>query len=144
MSFTYYILKYHGCSRVVTKISGCLVNTTSRRGIKQLGTSFSSTFLLFSFESSQGRHSQQPGEIPGPRLLMTALLQEEQMYAGGPGTPIYSVWARQVLVPPDRVRVLFGVSFLPILAFVLQVFSSDWVPKLYQLKFKCLNAQLHK
>ena len=47
-------------------------------------------------------------------------------------------------MPPDRVRVLFWVSFLPILAFVLQVFSSDWVPKLYQLKFKCLNAQLHK
>ena len=40
--------------RVVTKISSCRVNTTSRRGIKQLGVSFGSIFLLFSFESSRG------------------------------------------------------------------------------------------
>ena len=29
--------------------------------------------VLFSFEISQGPHSQYLGEIPGPRLLMTAL-----------------------------------------------------------------------
>ena len=34
-------------SRDVTKISSCQVNTTSRRGIKQLGISFSAMFLLF-------------------------------------------------------------------------------------------------
>ena len=40
--------------RVVTKISSCQVNTTSRRGIKQLGVSFGSPiFLLLSFESSR-------------------------------------------------------------------------------------------
>ena len=37
--------------RVVTKISSCQVNTTSRQGIKQLGISFGSIFLLFSYES---------------------------------------------------------------------------------------------
>ena len=34
--------------RVVTNISSCRVNTTSRRGIKQLGISLGSIFLLFS------------------------------------------------------------------------------------------------
>ena len=41
-------------SRVVTKISSCRVNTTSRRGIKRLGISFGSIFLLFSNKSSRG------------------------------------------------------------------------------------------
>ena len=40
--------------RVVTKISSCRVNTTSRRGIKRLGISFGSIFLLFSKKSSRG------------------------------------------------------------------------------------------
>ena len=44
-------------SRAVTKISSCRVNTTSRRGIKQLGISFGSIFLLFSYESSRGPRS---------------------------------------------------------------------------------------
>ena len=35
-------------ARVVTKISSCQVNATSRQGIKQLGVSFGSVFLLFS------------------------------------------------------------------------------------------------
>ena len=43
--------------RAVTKISSCRVNTTSRRGIKQLEISFGSIFLLFSYESSRGPHS---------------------------------------------------------------------------------------
>ena len=43
--------------RAVTKISSCLVNTTSRQGIKQLGISFGSIFLLFSYESIRGPHS---------------------------------------------------------------------------------------
>ena len=38
---------------VVTEISSCQVNTTSRQGMKQLGISFGSIFLLFSSESSQ-------------------------------------------------------------------------------------------
>ena len=53
-------------NRVVTKISSCWVKTTSRRGIKQLGISFVSSFLLFSNKSSRGK-------ISGPCLLMTAL-----------------------------------------------------------------------
>ena len=40
--------------RVVTKISSCRVNTTSRRGIKRLGISFGSIFPLFSNKSSRG------------------------------------------------------------------------------------------
>ena len=64
---------FNACSRVVIKISSCWVNTTSRRGIKRLGISFGSIFLLFSNKSSRGPLSQQPGKIPGPRLLMTTL-----------------------------------------------------------------------
>ena len=41
-------------TRVVTKISSCRVNTRSRRGIKRLGISFGSIFLLFSNKSSRG------------------------------------------------------------------------------------------
>ena len=44
-------------NRDVTKILSCRVNTTSRWGIKQLGISFGSIFLLFSNKSSQGPHS---------------------------------------------------------------------------------------
>ena len=44
----------HDKHRVVTKISSCRVNTTSRRGIKRLGICFGSIFLLFSNKSSQG------------------------------------------------------------------------------------------
>ena len=40
--------------RVVTKISSCQVNTTTRRGIKPLRISFGSIFLLFSNKSSRG------------------------------------------------------------------------------------------
>ena len=43
--------------RVLTKISDCQVNTTSRQGIKQLRISFRSIFLLFSYESSRGPSS---------------------------------------------------------------------------------------
>ena len=67
------ILNFFLIDRVVTKISSCWVNTTSRRGIKRLGISFCSIFLLFSDKSSRGPLSQQPRKIPGPRLLMTTL-----------------------------------------------------------------------
>ena len=60
-------------TRVVTKISSCRVNTTSRQGIKRLRISFGSIFLLFSNKSSWGPLSQQLGKIPGPRLFMTTL-----------------------------------------------------------------------
>ena len=50
----------------VTKISSCRVNTTSRRGIKQLGISFGSIFLPFSYESSRGKY-------PAPGSKMTAM-----------------------------------------------------------------------
>ena len=39
--------------RAVTKISIWWVNTTSRWGIKQLGISFGSIFIVFSYERSQ-------------------------------------------------------------------------------------------
>ena len=38
----------------VAKVSSCRVDTTSRQGIKLLGISFGSIFLLFSFGSSRG------------------------------------------------------------------------------------------
>ena len=44
-------------NRAVTKISSCHINTTNRQGIKQLGISFGSIFLLFSYEVSQGPRS---------------------------------------------------------------------------------------
>ena len=43
--------------RVVTKILSCRVNTTSRRGIKRLGISFGSIFLILSNKSSRGQLS---------------------------------------------------------------------------------------
>ena len=49
--------------RVVTKISSCQANTKSRRRIKQLGISFLSIFLPFSFESSRGKS---PAPISAP------------------------------------------------------------------------------
>ena len=42
--------------KAVTKISICQVNTTIRWGIKQLGISSGSIFLLFSYEGSRGPH----------------------------------------------------------------------------------------
>ena len=45
----------HKEARVVTKISNCRVNTSSRGEIKQLGISFGSIFLLFSYESIWGK-----------------------------------------------------------------------------------------
>ena len=41
-------------ARVVTKNSRCWVNTTSRRGIKQLGVSFSSFFFSFPLKVAGG------------------------------------------------------------------------------------------
>ena len=53
-------------SRVVTKISNCWVNTTSRWEIKQLGISFGSIFLLFSYESNLGHVHSSQGKSPTP------------------------------------------------------------------------------
>ena len=48
------VVKKNHCIRVVTKMSSCWVNTTSRRGIKWLGISFGSIFVLFCNKSSRG------------------------------------------------------------------------------------------
>ena len=53
-------------NRAVTKISSCWVNTTSRQGIKQLGISFGSIFLLFSYETSRGHVYSSRGKSPAP------------------------------------------------------------------------------
>ena len=68
-------------TRVVAKISSCRVNTTSRRGIKQLGILFGSVFLLFSNESSReplallvaGENSQPPALNDNPAWLYARL-----------------------------------------------------------------------
>ena len=57
-----------GETRVVTKISSCQVNTTSRPGIEQLGISFGSIVLLFSNKSSRGPHSVAGGNPRPPAL----------------------------------------------------------------------------
>ena len=55
-----------GFLRAVTKIWRCQVNTTSRQGIRQLGISFGSIFLLFSYESSRGNARPPPlNDSPG-------------------------------------------------------------------------------
>ena len=52
--------------RVVTKISRCRVNTTSRRGIKQLRVSFSSFFFSFPLKvAGEDVHSSR-GKSPAP------------------------------------------------------------------------------
>ena len=50
--------------RVVTKILSRLVDTKSRRGIKQLGISFGSIFPPFSLESSRGHVHSSWGKSP--------------------------------------------------------------------------------
>ena len=64
-----------GGSRVVTKISSCRVNTTSRRGIKRLGISFGSIFFYFPIKVAGGHSLSSWGKspTPGPRLLMITL-----------------------------------------------------------------------
>ena len=53
--------------RVVTKIPSCWVKTTSRWGIKQLGVTFGSLFLLFSNKRSRGHvHSTRVNPWPPP------------------------------------------------------------------------------
>ena len=52
--------------RVVTKISSCRVNTTSRRGIKWLGISFGSNFLLFSNKVAGSHSLSSQGFFPAP------------------------------------------------------------------------------
>ena len=52
--------------RVVTRISSCRVNTTKRRGIKQLVVSFGSIFLLFSIESNRGHVNSSRRKSPAP------------------------------------------------------------------------------
>ena len=52
--------------RVVTKISSCQGNTKGTQGIKQLGISFLSMFLLFAYESSWGQIHRSRGETQAP------------------------------------------------------------------------------
>ena len=71
------MLRYRYMHRDFIKISSCRVNTTSRRGIKQLQISFGSIFLLFPVKAA-GSHVHSSQRNPGPRLLMTALQSLEQ------------------------------------------------------------------
>ena len=56
------------CTRVVTEISSCRVNTTSRRGIKRLGISFGSIFFYFPIKVA-GATLLVGGENPQPPAL---------------------------------------------------------------------------
>ena len=62
-------------NRVVTKISSCWVNTTSRRGINRLGISFGSIFLPFSNIKAAGGHSlSSQGKSPANNPAQTSVL----------------------------------------------------------------------
>ena len=50
MYFHFLLIPSRWCDRVVSKISSYRVNTTSRRGIKQLGVSFGSVFFYFTLQ----------------------------------------------------------------------------------------------
>ena len=57
----------------ITKISSCRENKTSRRGIKQLETSFGSILFFFYFPMKvAGGHVHISRGNPGPRLLPQA------------------------------------------------------------------------
>ena len=105
---------------VVTKVSSCWVNTTGRQGIKQLGISFGSIFLLFSNNSSQGRHSQQPGEIPGPWLPMTALFMTELQCLPACHFKVY-YFLCNFLQPHNTCKIPNGASCIPVEFFYLLV-----------------------
>ena len=60
--------------RDFTNVSSCQVYTVSRRGIKQLGISFGSIFLLFYYESSLGTTFIVAWGNSNPWLLTTVLL----------------------------------------------------------------------
>ena len=62
----------------------------------------------------------------------------------GEGTPLYGL---DRYVPPEKVwflRVLIFFIIFALVGIVFPVSSSDRVPKLYQLKFKLVNSQLHE
>ena len=62
-------LRLQNALRVVTKISSCQGNTTSRRRIKQLGISFFLFFFYFPMKIAEGHVRSSRGEIPGPSPL---------------------------------------------------------------------------
>ena len=69
--------------RVVTKISSCRVNTTKQAG-NQTARGFFWFYFSFIFHRKQPRPcSQQPEEIPGSCLLMTACLANGQVKCFG-------------------------------------------------------------
>ena len=60
--------------RVVTTMSSCQGNTSSRWEIKQLEISFFLVFSFFPMKVARGHVHSSRGGIHGPRLLMTALV----------------------------------------------------------------------
>ena len=58
------------------------------------------------------------------------------------GTPVYGL-DRHIICTAQLGMVFEGIIFT-LVSFVTQQLSLESVPLLYQLKFKCLNAQLHK
>ena len=83
--------------RVVTKISSCRVNITSRRGIKQLRIYLGSIIPLFLNENScVGATFLIAGEIPSPLLLMTAPLQILTLFLYGTNYH-YLIWNYQLV-----------------------------------------------
>ena len=64
------------CIWAVTKISSCLVNTTSRQGIKQLGNSFGSAFFHFPMKVA-GENAWSPKVNDSPAVWCGYLLMEQ-------------------------------------------------------------------
>ena len=67
-------LRLQNALRVVTKMSSCQRNTLRRWRIKQLRIFFFLLFFYFPTIIAEGHIHSNRGEIPGPRLLMTALV----------------------------------------------------------------------
>ena len=59
-------LSLRAVTRAVSKISSCWVNTTSRRGIRQLVFSFGSIFFLFPMKVTGGYVLSSQGKFPTP------------------------------------------------------------------------------
>ena len=95
-------------TRAVTKISSCRVNTTSRQGIKHLGISFGSIFLLFSYAGGRVLSSREnpwlnPPLNDSPDLWQnwslyhhshdkTTILLTKKLFSNNPIAFFYQVW----------------------------------------------------
>ena len=109
-----------GKYRDVTKILSCQVKL-SRRGIRQLGISFSYIFLLFSYETSLGKIpalplNDSPGSVPLPSLLPCAHSSAPDIFFS---FPIQMPLTHTTLINGELLSIMQKIIFqtAPIMAF---------------------------